>query len=181
MNGLCLHQETIANGRTWSLVTALRAPGFCPISLLWRSFPGGSEVKNPPADTGEIKDPGLIPGSGRSPAGGHGHPLHILAWRIPWTEVPDGLVHGVAKNQTWLKQLSTPAWELVVQVCAHGVQVSSLFLSTCVTVKELPFLNVSFLTCWMELIMLSLPMDAGGLNESRHEAHVAVPSTEWMS
>ena len=24
----------------------------------------------------------------------------ILAWRIPWTEEPDGLVHGVTKSQT---------------------------------------------------------------------------------
>ena len=29
-------------------------------------------VKNPPADAGDM---GLIPGSGRSPAGGHGNPL----------------------------------------------------------------------------------------------------------
>ena len=61
------------------------------------------------------------------------------------------------------------------------MQGSSLFLSTCVTVKELPFLNVSFLACRRELIMLSLPVDAGGLNESIREAHVVVPSTEWMS
>ena len=25
---------------------------------------------------------------------------NILAWRIPWTEEPGGLVHGVAKSQT---------------------------------------------------------------------------------
>ena len=34
---------------------------------------------------------GSIPGSGRSPGGGHGNPLHILAWRIPWTEEPGRL------------------------------------------------------------------------------------------
>ena len=27
-----------------------------------------------------------IPGSGRSPGEGHGNPLSIPAWRIPWTE-----------------------------------------------------------------------------------------------
>ena len=27
----------------------------------------------------------------------------ILAWRIPWTEEPSGLVHGVTKNRTQLK------------------------------------------------------------------------------
>ena len=26
----------------------------------------------------------------------------ILAWKIPWTEEPGGLVHGVSKSQTWL-------------------------------------------------------------------------------
>ena len=35
-------------------------------------FPGGSAVKNPPANAG---DEGLIPGSGRSPGEGHGNPL----------------------------------------------------------------------------------------------------------
>ena len=35
-------------------------------------FPGGSDVKNPPASAG---DPGSIPGSGRSPGEGNGNPL----------------------------------------------------------------------------------------------------------
>ena len=32
-------------------------------------------VKNPPASAGDIKYMGLIPGSGRSPGGEHGHTL----------------------------------------------------------------------------------------------------------
>ena len=32
-------------------------------------------VKNPPADVGDIRDMGLIPGSGRSPGEGYGNPL----------------------------------------------------------------------------------------------------------
>ena len=35
-------------------------------------FPGGSVVKNPPANAG---DAGSIPGSGRSPGVGNGNPL----------------------------------------------------------------------------------------------------------
>ena len=31
-------------------------------------------VKNPPANAGDIRDSGLIPGSGRSPGGGNGNP-----------------------------------------------------------------------------------------------------------
>ena len=51
-------------------------------------FPGGSEVKNPPNDTGDTgsifvsEDPleeGMAPHSG------------ILTWRIPWTEDPGWL------------------------------------------------------------------------------------------
>ena len=32
-------------------------------------------VKNLPANAGDIRDAGLIPGLGRSPAGGNGNPL----------------------------------------------------------------------------------------------------------
>ena len=32
-------------------------------------------MKNPPASAGDIRDAGSIPGSGRSPGGGHGSPL----------------------------------------------------------------------------------------------------------
>ena len=31
--------------------------------------------KNPPANAGDIRDVGSIPGSGSSPGGGHGNPL----------------------------------------------------------------------------------------------------------
>ena len=31
-------------------------------------------VKNPPANIGNIRDTGSIPGSGKSPRGGHGNP-----------------------------------------------------------------------------------------------------------
>ena len=33
-------------------------------------------VKNPPANAGDMRDSGLIPGLGRSPGGGNGNPLH---------------------------------------------------------------------------------------------------------
>ena len=36
-------------------------------------------------------DLGSIPRSGESPGEGHGNPLCILAWEIPWTEEPGGL------------------------------------------------------------------------------------------
>ena len=48
-------------------------------------------VKNLPAHAGGIKRNGFDPWVGKIPGGGHGNPLHILAWRIPWTEEPGGL------------------------------------------------------------------------------------------
>ena len=48
-------------------------------------------VKKLPANAGDIGDAGPIPGSGRTPGGGHSNPLRVLAWRIPWTEKPGGL------------------------------------------------------------------------------------------
>ena len=40
-------------------------------------------VKNPPANAGDARDLGLIPESGRSPAGGHGNPLQYSCLENP--------------------------------------------------------------------------------------------------
>ena len=43
-------------------------------------FPSGSVVKNLPASAGDV---GSIPGSGRCPAGGNGHPLQYSCLENP--------------------------------------------------------------------------------------------------
>ena len=48
-------------------------------------------VKNLPVKAGDIRDTGLIPGSGRSLEEGVATYSSILAWRIPWTDEPGGL------------------------------------------------------------------------------------------
>ena len=58
-------------------------------------FPGGSVVKNPPADAGDV---GSIPGSGRSPREGNGNPLQYscqenLTDRGTWQAID----HGAAR------------------------------------------------------------------------------------
>ena len=40
-------------------------------------------VKNPPANAGDTRDVGLIPGSGRSPGGGNGYPLQYSCLEYP--------------------------------------------------------------------------------------------------
>ena len=65
-------------------------------------------VKNPPANSGDIKDVGWIPGSRRSPGGGHGNPLQYSCLKNPMDRGAwQATVHRVAKSWTQLKQLST--------------------------------------------------------------------------
>ena len=63
--------------------------------------PGGSVVKNLPANAGDAGDPNAISGWGRSPGGGNGNPFQYSclensvdrgAWCAP--------VHGVTKRWT---------------------------------------------------------------------------------
>ena len=48
-------------------------------------------VKNPPANAGDIRVTGSIPGLERYPRGGYGNPLQYSAWKMPWTEDPGRL------------------------------------------------------------------------------------------
>ena len=57
--------------------------------MLWASQ---VVVKNPPAKAGDTREEGSIPGSARSPGGGQATHSSILAWRIPGTEEPGGLL-----------------------------------------------------------------------------------------
>ena len=67
-------------------------------------------VKNLPANAGDERDEDLVPGSGRSPGGGHGNPLQSSGLGNPmdrgaWWAI----VHRVAKSQTQLKWFSVHA------------------------------------------------------------------------
>ena len=71
------------------------------ISNLFMGFPGGTVVKNLPANAGDTGDAGLIPGLGRSPEEGNvnasqysslGSSMDRGAWQAT--------VHGIAKSQT---------------------------------------------------------------------------------
>ena len=65
-------------------------------------------VKNLPANAGDVRDVGLIPGWGRSPGRRHGHPLQYSCLENPvdrraW----EATVHRVVKSQTRLKRRRT--------------------------------------------------------------------------
>ena len=77
----------------------------CPnwsVSAAKRASQGVLVVKNLPANAGDMRDVGSIPGSGDPLEEGMATHSSILAWRIPWTEEPGGLQsmesHGVRHN-----------------------------------------------------------------------------------
>ena len=58
-------------------------------------------VKNLPADAGDAGDMDSIPGSGRSPGGGHNNPLQYSCLENPMNrEAWQATVHRVTKSQT---------------------------------------------------------------------------------
>ena len=64
-------------------------------------------VENLPANAGDIRHAGLIPGLGRFPGGGHGNPLQYSCLESPMDRgVCPATVHRVAKRWTGLKQVS---------------------------------------------------------------------------
>ena len=68
-------------------------------------------VKNLPANAGDIRGMGLIPGLGRSPGGAHGNPLQYSSLENPMDRGAwQAMVYRVAQSQTRLKRLSA---------CAH--------------------------------------------------------------
>ena len=78
---------------------------FCgpPSDSVAKGFPGGSVVRNLPANAGDPRDTGSIPRSGRDPGEGNGNPLQYSclgnpmdrgAWQVT--------VHGDAKSWTCL-------------------------------------------------------------------------------
>jgi len=68
-------------------------------------FPGGSVVKNQPANSGDLRS---IPGSGRFPGEGNGNPLQYSRLGNPMErEAWQATVHGVSKESDTTEQLST--------------------------------------------------------------------------
>ena len=67
-------------------------------------FPGSSVVKNLPANAGALRDMGSVPGSRRSPGGGHGYSLQYSCLENPMDRGAGwATVHGVTEDREGLK------------------------------------------------------------------------------
>ena len=68
------------------------------VNVLLRGLPGWLSGKEPACSAG---DAGLIPGTGRSPGGGHGNPLQYSCLENPRDRAAwQATVHGVAESDT---------------------------------------------------------------------------------
>ena len=64
-------------------------------------FPGGAEVKDLPANAGDVRDSGSILGSGKFPGEGNDKPLQYSCLENPINRgARQAAVHGVAKSCT---------------------------------------------------------------------------------
>ena len=94
-------------------------------------------VKNPLANADDVRDVGLVPGSGRSPGEGNNTHSSILAWGIPWTEESGGLQSMGSQSRKRLKQLSMSTCESNIQPgsCSHCYKCFSLILQFLIEMK----------------------------------------------
>ena len=82
-------------------VLSLYTQTFKPLCL---GFPGGTSGN---VSANYVRGKGLIPGSGRSPGGGHGNPFRYSCLENPWTEEPEGAtVSGVTKESDMTQKLN---------------------------------------------------------------------------
>ena len=78
----------------------------------YEGFPGGTEVKNPPANAGRPKRHRINPWVRKIPGGEHGNALQYSCLENPMDRGAYRVtVHRVAKTRTWLKQLNMHAWD----------------------------------------------------------------------
>ena len=81
-------------------------------------------VKNPPANAGDLRDVGLIPGWGRWPGAGNGNPLQYSSLENPmdrgawWATV-----YRVTKSRTWMNYLMI----VIYKVFKHDVSIKLYF------------------------------------------------------
>ena len=74
-------------------------------------------LKNPQGNAGDIRDTGLIPGSGRSPGKGHGNTFQYSCLENPMDKGDfQATVHNVSKSRTQLKRLSTNTRNLIKSI-----------------------------------------------------------------
>ena len=101
---LQLHYPWGKNIYSWTCMTCIHKCVVCICVRLYLVQMAGLVVKNPPADAGDARNAGSIPGSGRFPGGGHGSPLQHSCLENPMDRgARRATVYGVAQSWTQLR------------------------------------------------------------------------------
>ena len=151
---LLIEQRIIAYGKTWTLMTQCRShSGVFRLSVESRLKNTLTNLLGGKESTCQAGDPGLIPGSGRSPGGGHGNLLQYSclenlqgqrslagysSWHLKESDMAEWLSTAHRKTcnvmKTWLSSTSTEAhtkekWQRhsTWNWCAKGRQTYQLF------------------------------------------------------
>jgi len=96
-------------------------------------------IKNPPANAGDVRDRGSIPGLGRSPGGGHGNRLQYSCVENPTVRGARwATVRRVTKSWTQLKRLNlhtqTDLKHLLMNITSVDIQMAFMTCDeTCLT------------------------------------------------
>ena len=118
----------------------------CLCMYNWMGFPGGSDGKKSICHAGDL---GLIPGSGRSPGGGHGNPLQYFCLEKPHGQRNmEGYSPRGHKGSTRLSNWAHDHWVTLLY------DVINTTLYTCVILYFVCYISVKKIRCltaWMDL------------------------------
>ena len=91
------------------------------------TFPGGRVVKNPPANAGDTRDMGSIPGLGRAPGEGNGNPLQYSCLENPMDRgAQQAIISRVTKESDTTQRLNSNRCNQLNQVKSSWSKASPL-------------------------------------------------------
>ena len=121
-----LWPSEVASTYGWVLLNPRYSPRASQVALV---------VKNLPANAGDIRDVGSIPGLGRSPGGGHVNPLQYSCLENPMDRGAwQAAVPRVTKSRRWLKQLSMCMHSWFTVLCLFLLYSKVTQLSICIDI-----------------------------------------------
>ena len=101
------------------------------LTSVFLGFPGGTSSKESACQCRRLRDRGSIPGSGRSPGGGHGNPLQYSCQDNPmdrgawWTTVHGGAKSDMTEWHIPIRNIqlahSFPAYARTTEFCLQAV------------------------------------------------------------
>ena len=125
-------------------------------------FPGGVVVKSPPANAGDVRDMGSVPGSRRSRGVGNGNPLQYSYLENPMDRGACGLesIAPLRVGHVW----SDLAWTRTFQKCLWRNLGWAIFDNICLPQKKTVIVSSkrfglvwSYFLVWMMILLKSGP------------------------